>query len=183
MQTLFGPCVALWVVTRTQFCRRQEEFTMNRRISFRLVTALLMTATAMTASSALAAENTESALFPVTPFAKETVAEWGGGGISIEVFTTPATYAQAASTYALVKLNCGRGVIRKVVKDEHGGFAGFGTVSEKSPELVGAEMPAHFVGVAENGVMTLMIVVDKERGNPAVYLLKKGETGHIGECQ
>ena len=154
---------------------------MNKKIASGLMTALLMTVSMMTASSALASETMASALHP-SPMAKETVTEWGGAGISIEVITTPATYAQAASSHAEVKLDCGRGVVRQVVKDEHGGFAGFGFITERTPELSGAEMPAHFVGVAENGVMTLMIVLDKERGNPAVYFLKKGETGHVRAC-
>ena len=153
---------------------------MNQKNLSRLAALILMAASSMTASAAFA-QDAISAARPVLQ--QETHALWGGSGISVEVITLPATAAHSAIVRAEIKLDCGAGLVESVVKDGHGGFLGFGFLNEKSLAHVGVAMPAHFMGIAQNGAMTMMIVADSDPGHPEVYFLKKGEVGHLSSCR
>lgn len=103
---------------------------------------------------------------------------WGGEGIAIEVTKQPF--------HGNVSFDCARGTIDKILLDKKGGFTATGTYTQLTgapPPHPPVAQPAHYVGYASKGKMSLMIVIDSDPDRPATYTLVKGSSGHIVHCQ
>ncbi len=104
--------------------------------------------------------------------------QWGGEGISVQVSKDPFN--------ARVTFDCAVGTVEKMRMDKKGGFFAKGTYTQRSgarPPHEPVAQPAHYVGLAKDGVMALMVVIDSDPSHPATFVLKKGSFGHIIHCE
>ena len=110
----------------------------------------------------------------------DDTAQWGGEGISIRV------NKDANKSTASILFDCASGNVTKIQTDGNGGFVASGTYTQGSgvrPPHPPVPQPAHYVGVAKNGVMSLMVVLDSNTGANETFLLKKGSFGHVMLCE
>lgn len=109
----------------------------------------------------------------------EETTQWGGEGISMQVTKRPKFHAS-------IKFDCAVASVDEIKLDKKGGFLASGTFTRRSgvrPPNDPVAVPAHFVGFAKNGEMSLMVVLDHSPGNAATYSLVKGSFGHVVMCQ
>lgn len=105
--------------------------------------------------------------------------QWGGEGISLQVHRKPRAHAN-------ITFDCASGNVNHIHLDNKGGFLASGTYTQLSgarPQHPPVAVPAHYVGYAKDGTMSLMVVIDSDPGHPATYLLKKGARGDVHYCE
>jgi hypothetical protein len=142
---------------------------MNNLKSFGLVLALTIVGFASTASARPSLQQ--------APRDHDTV-QWGGEGISVQV--------DRDENRANLTFDCASGKVNHIHLDKKGGFLASGTFTQGSgvrPPNPPEAQPAHYVGFAKNGTMSLMVVIDSDPAHSATYLLKKGAPGDIHLCE